>query len=1036
MGGRLLFLLFFLSLSTALAQKPSYDFKNITINEGLSQNSVVAIAEDDYGFMWFATQDGLNRFDGRDFVIFPRTFDDITSPTNSQTGKLVARGKELWLIKKGGEIEIFDLATEEFRPFLFPEKQENLQSPVTYLYFDTRDDLWLGTSGMGLYKIDRKTNKVTRYHRDATNQFSLSGNRVRSVFQDSSGDIWIMTYKGLNRLGKAGNRQYLPGVNANILKEDKDGKLWLGTFGKGIFTRAKDSATFSPFQGYPKYPIPKDLIVESLLTEEDGKVWVGTYGNGLFIINTNEETIVHLLPERRNPFSLGFQDVLSIEKDRNGGIWIGTDGGGVSYYNLHFNIFNRLTDQDVQENIAIEQIRAVTTDDDGFVWLGTSGNGLTSFLPAENEFQTFHFKPFKSGISNYDRVVSLLSDDEGDLWIGTQGNGLMLKDRGTGELKKWFFSEAGTASERIPDNTIWTLTHAENNRVWAGTRNAGLLLIDKEKGLISQYLPEPASNLGSQNNIRSVEQLNDSILALGLEQNGIRLLNTCTGKFKEVTNLFIEQTIEDEYGIKCLFFESGFLWAGTAGRGILIIHLESGNTQLLDASEDLPNNMIYGILPEGKNAVWVSSNRGIFRIDHHVEMDEVQVTGIYPFTVEDGLQSNEFNTGAFHKAKDGTLYFGGINGLNFFNPNKISHSRRTGPVVLTGVMVGNKPLETDTLITYKDHIRLPYSENSLSFNYTVLDFLSPQKMNYQYRLTGYDDNWIDAGSRQYSAYTNLPPGEYDFQVKLAGEELAEAQTASLGITITGPFWLRWWFIVMVILIIATLLYAFYRYRINQLLEVQRVKNTISADLHDDLGSRLTSIHFLSAVSKKKILMNEDAKACLQRIDEEVMASAEALNEIVWNIKMNDESLEDIVAKMRRYAGEALDGAGLNYKVTIEDDFTGKKMGMQERRELFLIYKELLNNIRKHAAAETVDIEIAIKEEMFYLAVGDDGKGFNPDGETDRNGIRNSRERVRKWNGRLKITSESNKGTLIEIWLPFDSPSLQNKFLMMFKKDSE
>ncbi len=443
--------------------------------------------------------------------------------------------------------------------------------------------------------------------------------------------------------------------------------------------------------------------------------------------------------------------------------------------------------------------------------------------------------------------------------------------------------------------------------------------------------------------------------------------------------------------------------------------------------------MIYGIIPEGNNSFWMSSNRGVFRLKYKLVNNKVKVIQIKSYTVGDGLQSNEFNTGAHHHSKDGTIFFGGTNGLNFFDPENVLHERKNSNVVLTGAMVDNNDLQTDSLITYKNRIKLPYNKNSVSFNYTVLDYLSPETMNYEYMLEGYDEQWIHAGNRQYTAYTNLPPGDYVFKVKPSENIVIDATPAVLGISISAPFWLEWWFFISIFLFLSGALYAFYRYRINQLLEVQRVKNNISADLHDDIGSRLTSIHFLSAISKQKISSNEDAQNFLEGIDEEVQASAEALNEIVWNIKMDDESLEDIVAKMRRYAGEVLDTSGINYTVSINSDFSRKKIKMQKRREIFLIFKELLNNVRKHADASRVEIKISIKENMFFLAVEDDGLGFDPSLNSSRNGIKNIRERIMKWNGKIHIFSKSGEGSIIQIWLPFDKFTILRKIFGSLKR---
>ena len=1030
MGKKLLFILLFV-FTRGHSQETNLAFKNITIDQGLSQNSVVDVAQDSLGFMWFATQDGLNRYDGQNFKIFPEVFDDVTSPVYSRLGKLFIFGNELWFISKGGKLKVMDLTSE----YIYPVEKIGLEGkdlpPVSAIHLDEHENVWIGTVSDGVYFWNRKEDVVNRISRNDEFPFSLAGNEVNSLYEDNAANIWVVTNNGLTKINDNKTENHLRGVNANVLTQDKAGRLWLGTFGKSLFIKDKASEEFRPFEveGFPR-----DLVVEAIHADSNDNIWIGTYGNGLFHINRKSGQISHLLPERRNPFSLGFQDVLSIKEDKDGSLWIGTDGGGVSYYNPHFHSFKSVTDQEVPQNISIEQIRAITTDGDGGVWIGTSGKGFTHFTPDFKKVKTYHLKPYRPEISNYDRVVSLMADEQGDLWIGTHGNGLVVKDRKTAKNKVWFFSEAEKKTSRIPSNTIWALLKAEPNRVFAATRDSGLLLIDKEQGVVRTY-PESRELESSphKKNIRSLVRVNDSILALGSETGAIFLLNSNSGNFRQLAKEQMGNLLNNEYGIKSLYYSNGFLWAGTAGKGITVTHIASGKTSLISSEDGIPNGMIYGILPQDDKNLWMSSNKGLFRIGFEISSNKVEIKKIQSFTVGDGLQSNEFNTGAYHRASDGTLFFGGINGLNYFDPEDLPGNRDPGSVVLTQALVENEPLEGDTLITYKKKLQLPYSMNSVAFNYTVLDYLSPETMNYEYMLEGYDEHWIEAGHRQYTAYTNLPPGDYLFKVKPSKTIISNAEPAVLGISVATPFWLRWWFILLIFGLILGTIYAFYKYRINQLLEVQRVKNNISADLHDDIGSRLTSIQFLSALSRKKLWKREDTEDCLEGIDEEVQASAEALNEIVWNIKMDDESLEDIVAKMRRYAGEAFDSTGINYSVDIKADFQGKKMGMQKRREIFLIFKELLNNVRKHSEAKSVDIEITIKEAMFYLSVADDGKGFDPELDTGRNGLKNLRERISKWNGQINLTSQFNSGTKVEIWLPFDKFSFLRKVFGRLRK---
>jgi ligand-binding sensor domain-containing protein/two-component sensor histidine kinase len=749
---------------------------------------------------------------------------------------------------------------------------------------------------------------------------------------------------------------------------------------------------------------------------------------GLYIIDPAAASITHVLSDKKDPFALAFNYILSIKEDRKGGIWVGTDGGGISYYNSQFYNFHLVSDKNMPDAIAVDQIRAITTDEEGVLWLGTYGRGLTAYIPSQKKFETFCPRAASASENTFDRILSLMADDAGDLWIGTQGDGLLLLDRKTRKVRKWFKQGAGSAAARIPDNTVTCLLQHTSSQAYVAIRDAGLLLIDKEKGVVKQWLSSAENDpYPADTNIKTILQLNDSTLALGYERGGIKLLHLPSGRFCPIRNELIQHHLGNQTAIKSLYYNKGWLWAGTAGKGILITHLESGNTLTLTEKEGLPNNMIYSLLPEREGVLWASSNKGLFRMEYEERQDHIALIAVTPYTQADGLQSNEYNTGAYHRSREGVLYFGGISGFNYFDPGQIKKTQQSVPVLLTAAMVGNRPLESDTLISYLNSLRLSYQQNSVSFTFTALDFLAAEKHSYQYQLAGYDEDWIDAGDRRYTAYTNLPPGRYVFKVRVAGNAAEEVPSTALAITIARPYWLQWWFIGLLVCVCLLGLYGIYYWRIRALLRVQKVKNNISADLHDDIGSRLTNIQFLSVLSRTRLRGGAEVDTFLSGIEEQVQASSEALDEIVWNIKMADENLEDITAKMRRYAGEVLEMEGIQYEVKIDAGFSRKKLSMQKRRELFLVFKELLNNIRKHARAKQVSIHLSIQERMFCLAIQDDGSGFDPHLPTTRNGLRNIRERLRRWHGSLYIRSKPGVGTLIELRIPFDKSSVFENF---------
>jgi ligand-binding sensor domain-containing protein/two-component sensor histidine kinase len=1008
----------------AAAQPAPFSFRTISINDGLSQSSVVDMATDEIGFLWMATQDGLNRYDGKEFVVFKKNFDDITTPVNSKLGKIVhGLAHELWLITSGGRVERLNLYNQVFTPLTSVTRDSLPLPPVSCLWHD-QQRLWIGTERQGVFLYQPNGGETIHYTARHSSPVVLTSDTIQNIFIDQQRQAWILTNNGItaiaaNRL-KAGYflTRSTDRISCSTIDEDVDHTLWLGTYGKGVYLKRKTDTAFTSFTGFTKKDtLPADLVVQSIKTDKLGRIWIGTYGKGLFVVNVKNNTVQQVVNNKRNPFSLSYNDVLCIKEDKSGGIWIGTDGGGVTHYDKRLNNFTLLAKTNVPEQNSIEQVRCITTDSKGSIWIGTSSSGLTMTDARQSAWQTFHLPAFRKNIDNPERIVSLLTDANDDIWIGSQGNGLLIMDAGTRKIKKAFHPGAKEQSV-IPDYTIWCMLPDTGTRVWAGTRNAGLLLVDKQKGLLKQFNASGRVNKLAENNIRTLTAVNDSIICLGFEKKGIQLLNTRTGQVISIPGKLSRLFTHEETILKCVFLHAPYLWIGTLGKGLIAVNLKTYAIHSITEKQGLPNNTVYGLLKDQSGAFWMSTNKGINRFIPPADLSTVNRSHFSSYTVADGLQSNEFNTGAYHQAKDGTLFFGGTHGLNMFHPVRISRVEQPAMVAITRATVNNEPLQSDTSIFYKKVLSLPYSENSLSFNFAALDFVSPGRFNYSYLLDGYDAGWIDAGNRNYAAYTKLPPGHYTFSVKASRQPFGgNNPVTTLSIIIRPPFWRTGWFIAGCVLLLTGLLYAFYRYRISQLIRVQKIRNRIATDLHDDIGSTLTNISILSELSRQHLPPQQEAHVFLNRISEEVNNSSQALDDIIWSINTNNDTLEQTVARMRRYAAEVFDAANITYSLQLDEQFAGRKLNMEQRRDWFLIFKEAINNIYKHAKAKQVTIRIWIEKNRLCMTIRDDGTGFNTSLVTHRNGIKNMHQRVDKWQGRIDIQSVPGQGTFTSLELP-------------------
>jgi ligand-binding sensor domain-containing protein/two-component sensor histidine kinase len=1006
------------------AQQVPYSFRTININHGLSQNSVIDMATDDKGFLWFATQDGLNRYDGKEFAVFRKNFDDITTRAYSRLGKIMAGiDHDLWLITSGGKLERFNLYNDSSTPFR--SLANGIKLPAVSCFRQEKNGaLWIGTETAGLFYQNTANHTTTHYNKAGG---WLNSDSIHFLFRCHNKKYWVLTANGITVItpGQPGGKtNYLhkavgPPVSCSVMEEDSSGNLWVGTYAQGIYRKRPYDNTFLPFTGFsPAQSLPADLVVQAIKTDHHGRVWIGTLSKGLFIINARDSTVRQLTPEEGNAASLSYIDVLCIQHDKLGGTWVGTDGGGASLYDKRLNIFSLLSKSTLQKKIPIEQVRSITTDHQGGVWIGTSSSGLSYAANIQNRQVDRVNLAAASITDSSERIVSLHADAE-DTWIGIQDNGLLIMNSQTKAIKANFTPRA-KGKFYLPDHTVWCMLRVNHNRVWLGTRNAGLCLLDKQLGLIKNFRHNPADQMGiADNNIRTIIAISDSILCLGFENKGIQFFNTRSEKFTWLSlDKPLQQLRTEEPTLKCLYFRPPYLMIGTLGNGIIALDTTSGKSITITEENGLPNNTIYSIVPDILGNLWMSTNGGITRFTPPTDLHKINDSHFSLFTAEDGLQGNEFNTGAYHADTNGVLYFGGSNGMNWFDPVKYTGANPAAPVVITQATINNEPWKGDTAITYKKLLKLSWHQNSLSFSFAALDFVAPRKINYYYQLYPYDKNWIEAGNRTYAAYTNIPPGEYTFRVKAWGPATGNKNAeAILSIIITPPFWKTWWFLGLMVFVLGALLYSLYQYRINQLIALQKVRNRIATDLHDDIGSTLTNISILSELSRQKLDRQEEAGIFLNRIAEEVNNSSQALDDIVWSINTNNDTLEQTVARMRRYAAEIFDGANIQYSLQLDEHFAQRKLNMEQRRDCFLLFKEVINNIYKHADARQVNIRVWLEANQLHMTIEDDGKGFDPSQVTHRNGLKNMQQRTEKWKGRLHIQSTPGKGTRTSISFP-------------------
>jgi signal transduction histidine kinase/ligand-binding sensor domain-containing protein/DNA-binding response OmpR family regulator len=875
-------------------------FGELTVEQGLSQNSVVSIAQDSTGYMWFATQDGLNRYDGKDFYHYSKHFDDITRPNYSKLGKIYVDKKgHLWIIPISGKLERYEPLTDTFKKY-------NPINDVSTIV-QSENDYYIGTYGNGMYRLEDMDEEPVQLLKPEDRSLHFYDSMViqESILFATSGGLITVTGNEYTRTEVEGFKS----TAFSTLSKNGDHSVYLGSFGNGLFIKTINSQGFEQFQGFNEHSFPTAINILDLAVDNQNRLWVATYGDGAYLIDFKNESIQHFTANKSDPYALHYNDVLALYEDFTNIMWLGTDGAGLSYFDQHLVKFNILTNKQVPVNIHVDVTRAIAVDKNT-IWLGTSGKGLTRIQLLKPEYNTYtHTNSQLAG----DRIMSLLHDKQG-LWIGHQNEGLQLLDR-YGNFKNF---------PDTSDLTIWKIHKAKNGLLWLCTRSRGLILFDPQTGIMESYTTE---NSGiTSNNIRTVEQGTGNVLWIGTDNNGIFKLSTDTGTISKIAE------ISDP--VKSLYYADEQLWVGTNGNGLIRYNERAKSIYRYSKKDGLPNNVIYGILGDDRSNLWLSSNQGLTRFT----IDSDYQPTIENYTNYDGLQALEYNTGAYFKDENGTLYFGGLEGINWFQPSQLTYNQKIPKTVITRMEVFNKAHKMIPDQT------LQHNENTVTFSFASLHFSQPERNKYKYRLVNNDPDWILADNNDVAHYTNLPPDEYEFQVISSNYDgVWNNKPATYSFTIAKPWYAsniaKIGYLLLVLLFFYGL-YAYFKWRWNvqnQLIkeheETERLKklDEFKTNLYTNISHEIRTPLTLISGPVESLLnrpeLNETAKKDLNLI------------------KQNSKRLGRLVEQMLDLS--LSDSGALKLKI--------------EKHNLTIFLEQLINRFQYKANHKNIVLNIEISE---------------------------------------------------------------------------
>lgn len=812
----LLALVLLLSNFTAEAQKPRVKFEKLSVEEGLSQSSIIAMLRDSRGFMWFATLDGLNRYDGYEIKVYWNSPSQSNALSDNITPVLYETPDEdnpvLWVGTSSNGLCRYNRMTDDFTNYSAEEgKPNSLSNDLITAIAGDNNELWIGTH-KGLNRFDPKTEQFFLAPKE-----HFTNDTVSCIFKDGKA-LWVGTESGLSyyepeaeRSKKWYAKDGLPGRRINTIIKTSDGRIWIAG-NEGLVTSVHPDSGFVDFtQRITTHFNMRKPDVTAVLEDIDSSLWIATLDNGLIKYNPKTD---ELYQYTHNPFlkhSLSINSVLSLYRDKTNILWVGTSLGGVNKWNRAAEELAVFRHNPYDENsLSASQVRSIYIDKSGVIWIGTVEGGLNKWLKEENRFKHYSHRPFDNQSLSHNHVRTIMEDDKGRFWIGTDGGGLNLFDRKTGRFEAYKHSPNNLTG--IAHNRVWDILQDKTGRIWVATHGGGLDLFNPETGTFRHF-----------NNNRNVESSlsNDRTTVLFQDSRDFIWVGTMNGlnrwypeeeKFLRYMHESGNSNSLTNNRIYSLYEDSdGFLWIGTKG-GLNRFEPETGNFKNFTTdNSDLPNNVILGILEEGDN-LWMSTNRGLVRMNK-------KTFKIKNFNMGDGLQNNEFLQGSFCKAEDGEMFFGGIDGFNAFYPHKVKDNPYAPQVLITEFGVSNKPIDTDTTISEKKRIVLNHRQNDISFGFVALDFIFPTENRYAYKLVPYDADWNYVGTRRYANYTNLQPGEYQFWVKGANsDQVWNEEGTSLTIIIKPAFWQTLWFKIGMILLLLGVVLGVYRLR------VQAIKN--------------------------------------------------------------------------------------------------------------------------------------------------------------------------------------------------------------------
>lgn len=1021
---RVIFSLLFLLMISARAQAERLPIKTYTAADGLPRDHINRIVPDSKGFLWLCTSEGLSRFDGYGFVNYSREQglpnQYIHDFLESHDG-VYWIGTEKGLCRFNPDFPLQAVGTGQNmaqRFVVHPLGEIASANSINMLYEDHAGTIWCGTEG-GLFRLDQINGQwVSSYVDIIRPANSLMTLRVRALVEDRQGSLWISAESGLHRRRPDGTielytaKQGLPVQNA--LLEDRNGRLWAATHW-GLYQLIADPQPDHPIVA-ERYTVKDGLAsdsVTSLCQSANGKLWIGT-NTGLSELLPMQKKLQSYLEEN----GLNNTGITTFAQDHYGNLWIGTAyGGAMRLAARGFTTYNQadhLGGINVGEIFEDRESQLCVAFDEGKL---AQFNG-SKFIPTRLSL------PQGLTYWGWGWYQTLFQDSQGDWWVNT-GQGLLRYARESSllELKNKRPKAIYTVKDGLPSNEIFRLYEDSHGDIWISTiGDAQGTLTRWERTTERFHRYPPADNLPNIAPTAFCEDAQGN-LWIGFYTGG--LVRYSQGRFTFFTNAegvpqgFIRGIYRDH---------SGRLWVATTEGGVARIdHPDSEHPDFIiyTTANGLSSNAAICVTEDLFGMIYIGTGRGLDKLDPTTNL-------IKHYIIADGLANSFINIG--FRAHDGSLWFGTPEGLSHIIPQP-EPSTTPPPILINEFRIAGVPYPTSDLgATTLSGPELSASQNHIQIDFVGLSLNVAETLRYQFKLEGTNGDWSAPTVQRSVNYPNLPPGSYRFLVRAVSADGTLSQMpAAVTFRILPALWQRWWFvsIALILLALPVILVARSRYqrmkavreaeealqksREERFLELEQVRRRIATDLHDDIGSSLSQVYLLSEIVRQRV-GNDNATVAepLDMISASTNEMVSSMSDIVWAINPQKDHLSDLLHRMRRFASDTLSARDIAFQFRAPDDQADIRLGANIRREVFLIFKESVNNLVKHSGCSEAEIEFRVAGDALWLKVSDNGKGFSTNLDSDGHGLLSMQERAGSLGGQFSIVSTPGQGTTITL----------------------